>query len=359
MKSADVNGFGLKWAGKLYGTNTGNLYVVFEGSGDGLSGVLRVNDDQFGLVIYDVSATYLNGVLKLSGVPKSSPVDANSSNFTATGKLDDRGQINGTWETKLGTAGTFVLHSHDLNSTSSTESAVTPPQLYTKRHKFKSIEVTREDIVALGGKLEQEFPSCKVVVTVATQTDRASFLRDFEAADFLAERATAIKLFVQSPERDGLNRVVSIEFGQIENFAITQSTDEAWAIGRIERLKDEVRPFERRNALNFRFVDVSLPQYFLLAMIVYLPSIEQLSARVIYVLAFVGLISAFVTLHNRYVPNALILLKPRKESWVLQKVMALGSWIAAIFTAFVTYLLTEKFDAILQIIATGAESIGN
>lgn len=348
MIKQTADGFGLKWAGKLYGTNTGNLYVAFARSVEGYSGILRLLDDSFGLVIYDVVADYDEGKLSLSGSPTSTPEGIESGKFTASGKLDQRGQIAGTWETELGTAGTFLLHPHDSTDESSTEATEAPPQLYTKRHKFKSVEVSREELTALAEKLEREFSGAKVIVTVATVTERASFLSDFKTADFSAEKAASVKLFVQIPERDGINRVVSVEFGGNENFAIAQSTDEAWAIGRIERLKDEIKPFERRYSLTSGFLGFSLPQFFLLAMLVYLPSIENLGARALYVLAVVGLISAFTNFHNTFVPNAMILLKPKRVSWISNLSIRLISWLGAILTAVLTYLLTENFTTILN-----------
>ena len=155
-------------------------------------------------------------------------------------------------------------------------------------------------------------------------------------------------MIVQIPEQDGINKVVSVEFGKDENFAIIQSMDEAWAVGRMERLKEEIKPFERRYALTVGLFGVSVPQFFLLAMIVYLPSIDELSARAIYVISIVGLISAFTYFHNYLVPNALILLKPKKASWVSTFSIRLFSWVGAIVTALLTFLLTENFGTILK-----------
>ncbi|KKL99981.1 hypothetical protein LCGC14_1808960, partial [marine sediment metagenome] len=44
-----------KWAGKVYGTNTGNLYATFEGHSDALTGKIHLNDPVFGLAVYGIS----------------------------------------------------------------------------------------------------------------------------------------------------------------------------------------------------------------------------------------------------------------------------------------------------------------
>ena len=132
MKDAtNLKGFGLKWAGKLYGTNTGNIFVVFDRSEFGYTGILRFLDDRFGLVVYDVEAKYGDGNFSLPGLPKATPDGITSGKFTAKGTLDERGQIHGTWETELGTAGTLLLHPHDLNNPISSDFSKAPPQLFS------------------------------------------------------------------------------------------------------------------------------------------------------------------------------------------------------------------------------------
>ena len=45
---------GRLWAGRVYGTNTGNLFVDLETTDDELRGTLRFMDSAFGLVIYEI-----------------------------------------------------------------------------------------------------------------------------------------------------------------------------------------------------------------------------------------------------------------------------------------------------------------
>jgi hypothetical protein len=50
-----MSAIGKLWAGQVFGTNTGNLFVEFVSDvGDQLKGVLRFMDQRFGLVLYDI-----------------------------------------------------------------------------------------------------------------------------------------------------------------------------------------------------------------------------------------------------------------------------------------------------------------
>ncbi len=45
------------WAGKAYGTNTGNLFVKLEGDDAALVGTLRLNEAGVGLAVYSINST--------------------------------------------------------------------------------------------------------------------------------------------------------------------------------------------------------------------------------------------------------------------------------------------------------------
>jgi hypothetical protein len=58
---------GRLWAGRLFGTNTGNLFAEFESSDGQLSGTVRLLDDRLGPIVYSVTGNF----------------DGNSLEFTA------------------------------------------------------------------------------------------------------------------------------------------------------------------------------------------------------------------------------------------------------------------------------------
>jgi hypothetical protein len=57
---------GKLWAGRAYGTNTGNLFVEFDKTGPEVSGLLRFLDSQFGIAVYAVEGTF-DDLLTLTG----------------------------------------------------------------------------------------------------------------------------------------------------------------------------------------------------------------------------------------------------------------------------------------------------
>ena len=49
---------GKLWAGKVYGTNTGNLFVKLEGDDKVLKGTLHHNDPAAGIAVYNIVAFF-------------------------------------------------------------------------------------------------------------------------------------------------------------------------------------------------------------------------------------------------------------------------------------------------------------
>ncbi len=49
---------GKLWVGKLFGTNTGNLFIEFKETEPGIQGFVRVMDDKFGITVYEVTGAF-------------------------------------------------------------------------------------------------------------------------------------------------------------------------------------------------------------------------------------------------------------------------------------------------------------
>lgn len=58
-----------RWAGRTWGTNIGNLFVVLDGDDAALGGVLRINEQGVGIAAYSVVGTFEAPTLKLTGTP--------------------------------------------------------------------------------------------------------------------------------------------------------------------------------------------------------------------------------------------------------------------------------------------------
>ena len=53
---------GKLWAGRAFGTNTGNLAISFTKDEEELEGIIRFQDEQYGIVIYNVTGTFKDGI---------------------------------------------------------------------------------------------------------------------------------------------------------------------------------------------------------------------------------------------------------------------------------------------------------
>jgi hypothetical protein len=58
---------GRLWAGHIYGTNTGKVFVEITGEGESLKGILRLNDTDYGLAVYQVAGSFDGTTLRLEG----------------------------------------------------------------------------------------------------------------------------------------------------------------------------------------------------------------------------------------------------------------------------------------------------
>lgn len=100
-----------RWAGNVYGTNTGRVLIDIAADGDGLRGVVRLNDPVSGLAIFSCSGDAAD-VLDLELSPLSAAEGVEITAGRVRGHLRPDGSISGEWETIAGTAGTFQVFPH-------------------------------------------------------------------------------------------------------------------------------------------------------------------------------------------------------------------------------------------------------
>lgn len=217
------------WAGGVAGTNTGKVFVKFDGEDAALTGSLHLNDTDLGVVVYSLTGSFDGERLTLTGQPQSEGDEYAPLHAKAT--LNAKGNLEGQWETDLGTAGVFVLFPQQQSQAAEPATDAPPEQLHTARHQFEAIQIDRDQITALADDIQGEFNNAKVVVTVVAGTEQSRFLPDFKALSLNEDKASIMKLFASEPEGSGVNRVISVEFGPQINSAMTQGADEAWVLG--------------------------------------------------------------------------------------------------------------------------------
>lgn len=328
--------FGQLWAGNVYGTNSGKVFVKLTGNDDALQGTLSLNELGVGVIVFDVTATFDGTELKLNGHPVKYPEGGQVSNLVAAGKLTGNGQLRGEWQTEAGSSGTFVLYPHDVIEEKAREVDEAPYQVHTARHNFTAVALDRNQLFGLADALQAEFTLSQVVVTVSLDTQRILLLDRFKKESFGKERAVYLKLYVQERESNGFSRIAVIEIGPEFNFASVQGSDEAWVLGMLEKIKRQVQPFERNYTTNFQKVGFGINQILIVGAIVYLPSLETLRDRTL-LMGWV-LLSVFIVnrLHQKLLPHATLYLVPKPKSTFTASLI---SWIIAVSSALVAALL--------------------
>jgi hypothetical protein len=336
-----------KWAGKVYGTNTGNLYATFEGHSDALTGKIHPNDPVFGLAVYGITGFFDGQRLSLQGKPEMPLDGAELGKLEAQALLNTRGELEGEWTTSIGSAGTFILFPH--HHISDNEGGVKQEQLHTARHNFGAVAVDRQQITELAAEVQDSFKNTQVVITVLAGTEKARLLDDFKNATFKNERATIFKIFAREPQTSGIDRIVMIEFGPAVNFAMTQGENEAWVLGMLEKFKNSVESLERRYATSFQKFGFGINQLLFVGAIVYLPSLPELAFRIALMTGVLGIIGFVTWVHRRYLPFAELYLGSKPEGFIAKSLPSALSWVIAVTSAVAATLLATYLQGLLPI----------
>jgi hypothetical protein len=334
-----------KWAGRFWGTNVGNVYLTTEGLDTSLSGSLKLNDEALGLAVYSVHGTFDGTKLSLSGEPQDSTNHAEFGNLKIVGVMNSKGEIDGDWQSTIGTAGTFKLFPH-IGTNQNNEPQIVE-QRHTARHNFGAIEIDKIQIVEIGERIKRDFPS--VVITVVSGTEQARYLEDFKNHEFSNDRADVITIFAQRPDRFGMHQSITIEFGPIYNTAMAQGTNEAWVLGQLETLKRDLKQHERAHISAFIRLGINFNQLMLLATVVYLPSLNGLKDRAILMSVVLALLSGVSWLHPKLVPNAAIYLRNRKKHWFQKLWLGFVSWGLGILAASAATLVGAYLEGAIKI----------
>src|SRR5262249_23703508 len=146
------------WAGNVFGTNTGNIFLKLEGTDNALKGTLRHNDRNMNaIIVYAVTGSFDGSRLMLMGSPQGEDLNgAKIGVLTASASLQSNGQLQGEWETGIGAAGTFVLFPY--NAIQPSADVASPDQLHSTRWDFGPIEIDREQIIALADNIQRNLP---------------------------------------------------------------------------------------------------------------------------------------------------------------------------------------------------------
>jgi hypothetical protein len=337
-----------KWAGRLYGTNTGNLFMEFQQEGERLSGIIRVMDNLYGLSIYDCTGTYRNAI-NLQCVPRPVVRGLELGEVSVEAILTREGNLRGTWRSTIGTAGTFEAFPHEIriNAQSNIEAGGVPEQIYNKNISIGSIRLFSEDINRLIAFIENDFRPARSIITYNVRGSQASKYSD----DFLREvenlgEIRYLKISIQGLEAHGINRVIVVEF--VEN-GISEvrvsGINEAWVVGKAESTAQLLRPKQNRLVTTYKKYGLNINSIIFIAMLIAIPEVKSWQSRVIFVFVVFVLLGLLLWIYRRIIPNTIVYLTGKTPSFIARAWPTIILWIVAasssLFAAWVFRLLTS------------------
>jgi hypothetical protein len=324
------------WAGRLFGTNTGNVAVELNGEGDNLTGEVRFLDDRLGAVVYSVKGSFDGSNISLTGEVAKSPEGLTNGVVTITGSLTSAGDVRGQWKSDIGTGGTFILYPHDVPQPTATGGL--PEQLSTRLRSVGAVRLYADDVRELIAFLGRDFsPGIRVIVTYEENGTRVSkFAPAFVANDLVRlGKLKYLKLNLQEHEAHGLNRVASIELSATgTNDVLVQGVQESWVVGKAEALTARLRSHEKVFATTFRRHGLNINGVMLLITLVLLPELP-LWRRAVFLALVVAIAAVVAQLHSRFIPNALIYLTPQEPGFWERAAPQVVSWAIAASAALV------------------------
>ena len=338
---------GRLWAGRIFGTNTGNFFLEVESSPDGvLTGTLRLMDTLAGLTVYRVTGSFDGTTVRFEGDSAQAEASQGVSIGTvhATGTLTPQGHIRGTWTSSIGTAGTLEAYPHDQAVPDQRTVAGAPPeQFYTSTIAIGAVRIYGADLWELVEFIRRDFVVGRLVVTYAIRgTEVTKYLEDFRTEAATLGQLRRFKLAIQEPEAYGINKVVVLElipFGQ--NEIRVQGINESWVTGKAEATARMLRKFEKPLVTTYKKFGLTLNQLIVLAMLVLIPAIQFLWQRAMFVVAVVLLLQSLVWLHQRFIPNVTLYLSEEEPTVVQRAWPTILSFVIGVVASLVAALLFQ------------------
>lgn len=335
---------GKVWAGRLYGTNTGNVAATFSSENGAVEGTIRFNDDRFGPVVYQVTGTFDGNQLKIRGKAIQQPKDVQTGDISAEGTLTSEGHLRGTWTSSLGTGGNFNLFPHNADG-DAPANPDQPPQVHNESRQVGAIRIHGRELTDLVEVIVQDLSLQFLVVTYRDRTsEKVFYWRDFESIFPKIGQISYLRLFVQQTGPQGTVRSVTVELNATgENEVRTSGPQESWVLGKAAAIESFLRKHEALLVTSYR-KHFNLSALLFLVTLIALPSMA-LAQRVVFIGFVIALGVAFNWIHARVFPNFLASPSERRSGLASRALVAVLSWIGGIIAIVVAtvaaYILTE------------------
>lgn len=335
------------WAGRLYGTNTGNIFIGLKQEGAAVSGKVRFLDDRFGLTIFNGQGTF-GDKLSLELTPIQSPEGIAVGNARVIAQLQPDGTLAGTWETVIGTAGTFRAWPHGDAFAQDTTSKGEPEQVFNRNIEIGAIRLFSKDLERLLEVVKKDFTQGRLIVTYPQRGNHVTkyaemFLKQMSELGETRE----LKIAIQEPESGGINRTVNVDLLEQGNSAVRVSgTNESWVVGKAESISKALRQYQSNVITGYRKYGLNLNSVIFLAMLVFIQDIPTILNRIFFVIAILTLLYILLGIHKKAIPNTIVFLEDKQPSSFQRVWPSIVSWLigisSSLVAAFIYQLLTSS-----------------
>ncbi|WP_288192620.1 hypothetical protein [uncultured Phyllobacterium sp.] len=329
-----------QWAGRIFGTNTGNLFCQIKAQGAGLVATIRFMDDVYGLAIYEATGSFDGSNLELKGVPKQGPQNVELGPIVITGKLGPNGEIRGNWQSEIGTAGTFLLHPHNASAEPATETIDLSEQLHTARSEVGAVRLYGPDLRELIAAVQKDFGHERTIVTYQDDgTEKAVYSSEFLKKIPSQTRLKYLRLYIQDKDIGNLNKIASVELNADGPNQITvQGGQETWVRGKLALLESVIKRSEAWTLTSAKKYGLNINGLLVVLAIAAIPDLPFIR-RVLMLLGAVGIINVVAFLHKRYISNATIVLQDEKTGFAEKYYSQIISVVITTFVGGIATLL--------------------
>lgn len=352
------------WAGRIFGTNTGNVSAKLEGTDDAITGVVRIADADHGVAVYEIKGTFAEGKLSAVGHPKEVAQGTSLGDLTIVGVIDGKGELHGNWETTLGTGGPFVLYPHDIGDGVTTSTSVEPgpganepPQIIQRTQKLPKFTIFRDELQDL----------IKVMRDIYPQSGEPAIRAPVFGTDInrLASAFWAMTLpmeveYIHISLSEGVAfapRTITVSLTQTGCSFSVSGSSEIWVNGVFDKLD---RMLAKRRGWWRRFFEqhaLNLNGFVLLAAVTLAPDLQVVS-RFIFIGATLLFITLFKGLHDRVTKLRIFLREDYSKKAVIDLprlyTTLLGAGIVAALTTIYAWLSRGGLQALLALITSSA-----
>lgn len=320
-----------RWAGRIYGTNTGNIFLDLKQDGTSVSGQLRIMDTVYGVSVYKYTGTADEQiVLCCEPIQFDTTTTIEYGQVTVKGKLTEQGTIKGEWHTTIGTAGTFEIYPHNLNFENEPNNSK-PEQIHNKSINVGSIRLFKDDLINLISFIKKDFSSGRVVVTYFHRgTEQTKYAEDFLSDCSDIEKLNYIKLVIQEPEAYNINRLVVVELTTHNGSDIRVSgINESWVLGKSLSIYEFIKPKQNLLITTYKKHGLNLNFFIFLIMIIAMPDINNVLSRIAFTLSVIILLNILLFIHNKIIPNTAIYMQQTRPNLFIRLWPTILSWLIA------------------------------